>query len=54
MLRSGYESMFYGAVCNVDGWLQLLLVLLLTLGKMTNGMIERLKVVKMNKNKSLK
>ena len=40
--------MFYGAVCNVDGWLQLLLVLSLTPGKMINGMFEWLKVVKMN------
>ena len=48
MLRSGYESVFHSAVRNVDSWLELLLVLSLTLGKMINGMFERLKVVEMN------
>ena len=40
MLRSGYESVYYVAMCNLDVVSQLLLVLSLTLGKMTSGMLS--------------
>ena len=39
MLRSGYEIMLYGAMCNLDVVSQLLLVLSSPLGKMMSGML---------------
>ena len=40
MLRSGYESMYYVAMSNLDGVSQSLLVLSSTLGKMISGMLS--------------
>ena len=40
MLRSGYESMFYGAMCKLDVMSQLLLVLLSSLEKMIKNVLS--------------